>query len=179
MPSPKALLEMWVYSGSERPPFALAPAPGQESVWDYPRPPRLAPDARRVEVIADGVAIATTTRALRLLETASPPSFYLPPQDIDLTRLRAAEGRSVCEWKGAAAYFSVLLAGVWTVVAWSYPAPAPRYAALRGYYGFYPGRVACFVNGEGVQPQAGGFYGGWITAEIVGPCKGGAGSAGW
>jgi uncharacterized protein (DUF427 family) len=171
---------MWHYRGQQRPPFARQPGPGQESVWDYPRPPLLVPDTRRVEVFAGDWRVGGSSRALRVLETASPPTFYLPPEELDLTLLCPSAERSACEWKGTARYW--VLAGPTDgarLVAWSYATPPARYAAMAGYLAFYPGRVRCFVDGERVRPQPGGFYGGWITDEVVGPFKGEPGTEHW
>lgn len=170
----------WRWTGSERPPFARAPRAGEESVWDYPRPPRIAPDARTVVVRAGAVELARTTRALRVLETASPPTFYLPREDVRTTFLARADGTSWCEWKGAATYWDVVLPDRrLESVAWSYEDPSPEFAALRGCVSFYPARVACFVDDVRVAAQPGGFYGGWVTPEIVGPYKGEPGTSGW
>ncbi|MDX1579844.1 MAG: DUF427 domain-containing protein [Gemmatimonadota bacterium] len=170
----------WRYFGQERPPFAEDPGPGQESVWDYPRPPRLEPDDREVIVSTGEVEIARTQRAVRVLETASPPAFYLPPEDVRMDLLIERPGRSACEWKGTARYWSVRTGErVLEDIAWSYPDPRPDFASLRDYVSFYPGRVACRVGGERVEPQPGGFYGGWVTSEIVGPVKGAPGTGGW
>ena len=170
---------MWTWRGQARPAFAVAPGPGQESVWDYPLPPVLVPDARRVEVHApDGGLIAATTRAQRLLETASPPTFYLPPDEVAAALLVRVSGRSMCEWKGEAGYWA-LKASPAVPVAWSYESPGSAFAAIRGWIAFYPDRVACTVAGEAVRPQPGRFYGGWITKELVGPFKGDPGSGGW
>lgn len=166
---------MWQWTGRVRPPFAIEPGAGQESVWDYPRPPRIERDGRIVAVRADDELIAETDTALRVLETASPPTFYLPFADVRAGRLVAAPGASWCEWKGRARYWS-LGAGP---VAWSYDDPLPGFEALRDHVGFYPGRVACTVGGIRVAPQPGGFYAGWITPEIVGPWKGASGTEGW
>ncbi len=168
---------MWQHNGHKRPSFAIAPGIGEESVWDYPRPPALVEDTRRIEVYNGDSLIASTDRAYRVLETASPPTFYLPPAAVRPGSLEAVDGRSWCEWKGEAAYWA--LPGSNDPVAWSYPNPSPRFVKIRDYLGFYPGRVACFVDGERVQPQPGGFYGGWITEEIVGPVKGDPGTSGW
>lgn len=173
---------LWHYVGDERPAFADTPGPGQESVWDYPRPPRLTPDAREVIVRVGDLEIVRTTRALRMLETASPPTVYVPFADAAEGALVPAPGagRSACEWKGLAQYWSIHAAGqLYEAVAWSYPTPRAPYAELAGYFSVYPGRVACFVDGERVRPQDGGFYGGWVTDEIVGPWKGGPGTGGW
>lgn len=168
---------MWKFEGQRRPDFAIEPGPGQESVWDYPRPPAVLRDARRVEVYAGDRLIAATDAAWRVLETASPPTFYLPPESIADGALETASGRSFCEWKGEATYWS--LAGQAEPVGWSYPTASGSFAPVRGYLSFYPGRVACFVDGERVRPQPGGFYGGWMTDEIVGPVKGEPGTGHW
>ena len=172
---------MWKYNGTQRPSDALAPGPGEESVWDYPRPPRLQPDQRRVVVRAGEYVIADTHRAIRVLETASPPTFYLPPSDVDQSRLVATSGSSICEWKGAASYWTVILPDGTRMeaVGWSYPRPNQAFASIAGWLSFYPGRLHCEVDGERVLPQPGGFYGGWLTDEIVGPVKGEPGSGHW
>ncbi len=169
------------YDGRVRPPFAQAPADGQESVWDYPRPPRVAPDRREILVMGGDTIIARTTRGVRILETASPPTVYLPPDDVRMDLLARTEGRSFCEWKGSALYWSVLAPGAAPIVqaGWSYPQPTPPFDAVRDYVSFYPGRLACFIGGVRVAPQPGGFYGGWLTPEIAGPVKGEPGTGGW
>ncbi|MEO8156661.1 MAG: DUF427 domain-containing protein [Betaproteobacteria bacterium] len=172
---------LWRYSGHDRPGFAETPGPGQESVWDYPRPPHLVPDTREIVVRVGDIELARTRRALRLLETASPPTFYLPFADARPALLVEAHGMaSHCEWKGSARYWSIFSGDVRLAgVAWSYPSPKPPYEKIATRFSVYPARVACFVDGEGVKPQEGGFYGGWVTGEIVGPWKGGVGSSGW
>ena len=169
---------MWQYNGQERPNFAIEPRPDQESVWDYPRPPRLDFDKREV-VIADstGESIAKTQSAIRLCETASPPQFYVPIDDVVLSRLQIIPGSSFCEWKGRARYWG--LAGINLAVCWDYPDVNHAYEALRDHFAFYPGRVRCFVGGEAVVPQSGEFYGGWVTPELVGPFKGDPGTGHW
>lgn len=170
----------WRYHGQRRPPFAVAPGPGQESVWDYPRPPRLVPDDREVVVRAGTAEVARTRRAVRVLETASPPTVYIPPEDVRLDLLEPASGSSFCEWKGRARYWTVVADGRRLErVGWSYPDPTPAFESLRDYLSFYPAHLECFVGGERVAPQPGGFYGGWLTREIVGPVKGDPGSEGW
>ncbi len=162
-------------------PVPIAPGPGQESVWSYPRPPRLAPSAAHVQVVFNGVTVAETHRALRVLETSHPPVYYIPPQDVQAAYLHPAPGASLCEWKGQAAYYTVTV-GERTAEAavWTYPDPDPAYVALAGYLAFYPSRMdACFVDGERVRAQPGDFYGGWITDAIVGPFKGDPGTLGW
>jgi uncharacterized protein (DUF427 family) len=162
-----------------RPVFAPRPRPGQESVWDYPRPPVLRPDAREVVVRAGSLEVARTTRAIRVLETASPPTFYLPPGDIQVP-LEQALVTTWCEWKGQARYWTIV-AGDQRIerAAWSYPVPTAPFETIRDYIAFYPARLACWVGGIRVQPQPGGFYGGWITPEVVGPFKGEPGTEGW
>jgi uncharacterized protein (DUF427 family) len=173
----RAARSAWSNTGARRPPIAIDPGPGQESVWDYPRPPVVVADDRHVVVGDLSAPLADTRASLRVLETASPPTFYLPPDDVDLERLVPAAGRSFCEWKGEATYLSVDDAA--SPIAWTYRAPFVEFTSLAGYVAFYPGRVACFVDGERVRAQAGGFYGGWITDEIVGPFKGEPGTGGW
>ncbi|MEO7386969.1 MAG: DUF427 domain-containing protein [Gammaproteobacteria bacterium] len=171
---------MWEFDGRNRPAFALPPAAGQESVWDYPRPPRLKPDTRRVEVWHGTQRIADTTRAWRVLETASPPTFYLPGDDVTMALLRSISDSSFCEWKGAATYFALADGGApGQTVAWSYPRPTAAFAGIAGFLSFYPGRLQCRVAGEIVRPQPGGFYGGWVTDEILGPFKGEPGTGHW
>ena len=153
----------------------------RESVWDYPRPPRVERDDRRVRVVLGDVVMADTTRALRVLETSHPPAFYIPREDVRGEHLGPAAGRTWCEWKGHAAYEDVVVGDrVAARAAWHYPDPAPAYADLAGHVAFYPGRVdACFVGDERVRAQEGDFYGGWITSEIEGPFKGAPGTRGW
>ncbi|MGH8990131.1 MAG: DUF427 domain-containing protein [Acidimicrobiia bacterium] len=152
-----------------------------ESVWDYPRPPRVEPSAEHVAVHLGGLVIAESHRALRVLETSHPPVYYLPPDDVAAGILAPEPRRSFCEFKGLAVYWSAQ-AGDRRVAeaAWSYPHPAPGYEDLAGCVAFYPGRVdGCFVDGEPVAAQPGDFYGGWITSRIRGPFKGGPGTSGW
>lgn len=171
----------WRWYGVERPPFAEEPGAGQESVWDYPRPPRIEADPRRIVVQVGDTVIADTTRALRVLETASPPTFYLPRADVRMEFLHPASGQSHCEWKGNTAYWSLHAPEGERLerAAWSYPHPTEAFDEIRDHFSFYPGRMACFVDGERVRPQGGGFYGGWITDEVVGPFKGDPGAVGW
>jgi uncharacterized protein (DUF427 family) len=170
----------WRYRGTSRPSFAAPTEPGQESVWDYPRPPRIEADTRRVVVRVGKQLLADSHLALRVLETASPPTFYLPPDDIDLGLLERAGGRSACEWKGEATYWDwVGTAEQRPEVGWSYPRPYAEFEPLRGYLAFYPGRLECWLGEIRVAPQPGGIYGGWVTPEIVGPIKGEPGTADW
>jgi uncharacterized protein (DUF427 family) len=171
---------MWQFRGHERPPFAAKPEPGQESVWDYPRPPALVSDARHVLVRHGKLILADSTQTIRVLETASPPTFYVPPGDVMRDLLVQSSHGSFCEWKGRACYWSLRADdAVVKDIGWSYPAPSPTFAAIAGFFSFYPGRVECHVDGERVQPQPGGFYGGWVTSDIAGPFKGEPGTGHW
>jgi uncharacterized protein (DUF427 family) len=162
-------------------PERIEPGPGQESVWDYPRPPRLEPSRSRLVVEFAGVTIADTTAAFRVLETSQPPAYYLPPDDVELRFLEATPSASFCEWKGRASYHSIRVGDRVAVDAvWTYRDPVEAFAPIKDHLAFYPQRVdACFVDGERVQANDGSFYGGWITSRVVGPFKGGAGSAHW
>lgn len=155
--------------------------PGQESVWDYPRPPRLEPVPERLRIVFDGVTIADSVKGWRVLETSHPPTYYIPRSDIAPEALAPASGSSVCEWKGRAAYFDVVGPNRRAPrVAWCYPDPTPSFRAIAGHVAFYAGPMdACFVGDERVTPQPGGFYGGWITGRVVGPFKGEPGTMGW
>lgn len=146
-------------------------------MWDYPRPPLVVPDGRAVEVYAGGIRVAATTSAVRVLETSLAPSFYLPPDAVAPGSLEVTAGSSHCEWKGQAEYLTV--AGDMTPVGWRYPRPYTEFAAFAGWVSFYPDRVECRVDGEVARAQAGGFYGGWITDDVVGPFKGEPGTTGW
>ena len=169
---------MWTHKGQARPDFAVEPGPGQESVWDYPRPPIAKRCNRLVEVKDGEVVIARTNSSYRLMETASPPTFYIPPDDIAWDQLVETAGSSVCEWKGAARYWA-LQRNPDVPIAWDYPRPRARFDMLQRYVSFYPGRIACFVDNERVEPQPGRFYGGWITSDVVGPFKGEPGTGHW
>lgn len=180
----QAARDHWQWRGHARPPFAVVPQPGQTSVWDFPRPPRLVHDTREVVVRWGDTLVARTRRAVLVLETAHPPSFYLPWADVVPLLLTAAPGASTCEWKGPARYWSLTESnaqGARTLpgVAWSYPQPLAGAEALADCVAFYPAELDCTVDGAPVLAQPGGFYGGWITPELVGPFKGGPGSSGW
>ena len=171
---------MWQFTGTKRPSFAELPGPGQESVWDYPRPPRCVSDSRTVTIQYDGRLVAQTTRAVRVLETASPPTVYIPPDDIDMERLVRGSGNSWCEWKGPATYWTLRIDnGRLANAGWSYEQPTEPFQAIASYLSFYPALVDCFIDQQPVRPQPGGFYGGWVTDEIVGPYKGEPGTSGW
>ncbi|MBE2198444.1 MAG: DUF427 domain-containing protein [Anaerolinea sp.] len=162
-------------------PQPIKPGPGQESVWDYPRPPRLEATTKHIQIVFNGVTIAATRRAYRVLETSHPPVYYIPPQDIEMACLRPSPGSSWCEWKGQAIYYTVQVQGKEAPqVAWAYPRPTPGFAPIKDYVAFYAAPMdICTVDGERVTPQPGNFYGGWITGDIVGPCKGEPGTMGW
>jgi uncharacterized protein (DUF427 family) len=154
---------------------------GIEDVWTYPRPPALEQVDLPVRIVFAGQTIATTASAWRVLETTHPPVYYLPPDAFAAGVLVAAAGRSFCEWKGAAQYWSIRAGGrVAERVAWSYPDPSAAFADIADHIAVYAGPMdACFVGDEQVAPQPGGFYGGWITRNLKGPFKGGPGSMGW
>ncbi|WP_294237272.1 DUF427 domain-containing protein [uncultured Sphingomonas sp.] len=156
-------------------------APGQESVWSYPRPAIAERSDRHIRIEHRGILLADSRAAVRTLETSHPPSWYLPPADIVPGVLRPSDRRSFCEWKGQAVYWHVEIGGqLLRDVAWSYPNPTPAFAILRDHVAFYAAPLdRCSVDGETVRPQPGGFYGGWITADLAGPFKGGPGSMGW
>lgn len=162
-------------------PRRIEPGPGQESVWDFPRPPRVEPVARRLRVELAGHVVADTTRGLRVVETSQAPAYYLPPDDVDQAVLRPGPLVMACEWKGLARYLDLVVGDrVAEAAAWTYPEPRRGYEAIAGWLAFYPQRVdACWVGDELVAPNGGDFYGGWITSDLVGPFKGGPGSAGW
>jgi uncharacterized protein (DUF427 family) len=170
---------MWKNTGKQRPDFAETPGTGQESVWDYPRPPALLPTREQVEVRTGNAVIARSNRCLRVLETASPPTYYIPANDIDWEQLVQTPQSSLCEWKGRASYFALADDPRRLAVAWLYARPSKAFAEIDGHASFYPGRVACFVDGERVRPQPGEFYGGWITDRVAGPFKGEPGTGHW
>ncbi|WP_370499668.1 DUF427 domain-containing protein [Mycolicibacterium sp. jd] len=157
------------------------PRPGQESVWDYPRPPRLEEFTGAITVELGGQTVAATDRAWRVLETSHPPTYYLPRSCFADGVLREADGASWCEWKGRARYFDLVTpSAVAPHAAWTYPKPTPAFTAIAGAIAVMPALVdRCTVDGEQVVPQPGGFYGGWITSWIAGPFKGVPGSSGW
>jgi uncharacterized protein (DUF427 family) len=153
------------------------PGPGQESVWDYPRPPRVEASNAHVHIELAGAVLADTRRSVRVLETSHPPVFYVPRGDVALQLLTDAPGTTFCEFKGTARYYD---APGRPRIGWWYPAPSPGYEQLADYVAFYPGRVdRATVDGEVVRAQAGDFYGGWITSSVTGPFKGGPETTGW
>ncbi len=169
----------WKYFGQERPPFAEVPRAGQRSVWDFPRPPAIEKTHKKLEILNGLETLASSTRALAILETASPPTYYVPPNDVSqklLTKIPHKE--SLCEWKGKAVYWA-LKTSPDKMIAWSYPNPFPEYAVLKDYFAFYPQELACYLDGERVVPQPGEFYAGWITNDLTGPFKGEPGTGHW
>ena len=160
-----------------------------ENVWDYPRPPALQPVRRAVRIDFAGRTIVDTTAAWRVLETSHPPVYYVPRDAFTGCVIEPAAGVSVCEWKGPAQYWTIRVGDGAAPraahraahrAAWSYEDPAPAFAAIAGHLAVYAAAMdACFVDGEQVTPQPGGFYGGWVTSDLVGPFKGGPGSMGW
>ena len=167
-------------AGTERPTDIPRPGPGQESVWDYPRPPRVEDSTRHVRVALNGVVIAESRRAKRVCETSTPPAWYIPPEDVHMECLTPIGRRTVCEFKGTASYCDVRAGGKFVgSAAWTYKDPTPGYEAIRDFVAFYPHQLDCYVDGERVRAQEGRFYGGWITQELVGPFKGGPGTENW
>lgn len=155
--------------------------PRRLRVADFPRPPAIERETRPVRIVLGGVTIAATSAAWRILETTHPPTYYLPPDAFRADAIEASDRRSFCEWKGVARYVTLRGGGRRAPDAgWFYPAPSPAYAALRDHIAVYAGRMdACFVGDERVVPQPGGFYGGWITSDLIGPFKGELGTEGW
>ena len=176
----------WAYRGARRPAFAEPAESGRESVWDFPRPPRVEAVAVAMRVEYAGTVIAATQRGLRVLETAGAPTYYFPPSDVELGRLEAVGPISLCEWKGAATNYALAdhpladcsLADL-GAVAWSYYEPFAEYVMIAGWFAFHPSALACFLNDERVSPQPGGYYGGWVSADLAGPIKGGPGTEHW
>lgn len=158
-----------------------AAAPGQESVWDYPRPAIAESSTRHIRIIHRGITVADTRASVRTLETSHPPSYYLPPADVAMHLLRRSTRRSFCEWKGEAIYYDLVIDGqILRDIAWSYLAPTLPFAALRDHLAFYAAPLdECSVDGERIVPQPGEFYGGWITTDLAGPFKGVPGSRFW
>ena len=166
----------WRFTGAQRPDFAEPADDDQESVWDFPRPPVVQKVAQSLRVLHEGQLIAETRQGVRVLETAGAPTYYFPPSDVDLTLLSFGELSSICEWKGVAQ--EVHVAGIENA-GWRYVRMFEAFADLFEWVSFYPARLSCFVGDEQVSPQPGGYYGGWVTANLVGPIKGAPGSAGW
>ena len=159
----------------------IKPGPGQESVWDYPRPPKLEPFSGHIRIVFAGEVILDTNKAWRILETSHPPTSYLPVADFKAGVLEPVHKKTFCEFKGMADYYDIVLGKhVAQQAAWGYAEPTGQYGELKGTVSVYAHLVdSCFVNDERVQAQPGDFYGGWITSNIVGPFKGGPGTWGW
>lgn len=157
------------------------PGPGQESVWDYPRPPRVEKTPKHIKIVFNGETIVDSTNAYRVLETSHPPAYYIPPEDVSMEYFTPTKRKTMCEFKGAASYFTIEVNGkVAQNAAWAYNTPTPSFSVIKGYLSFYPSPMdGCYVDDEKVIPQEGDFYGSWITSDIVGPFKGGAGTLGW
>ncbi len=170
---------MWNFNGKVKPSFAIEPKDGEESVWDYPRPPSIQRDSRTVLIILNGNRICETRKALKVMETASPPSFYIPRSDIDLSYLKINQEVTFCEWKGMANYYGDSSDSELKSICWYYPNPKSYFTSIKDHLAFYPARVDCFINNEKVNAQKGGFYGGWVTKEIIGPFKGDDQTLGW
>ena len=171
--------EVWQHRGQQRPAFAEPTAAGQISVWDFPRPPALKAVTQKLEVYDKEDLIAKTTKGFAMLETASPPTYYIPIADVDTSLLALVQNKSsICEWKGKAQYWT-LRKNPHEYVAWSYKNPFAPYEALKDHLAFYPQQLSCFVDGEKVSPQPGNFYAGWITKNLAGPFKGSPGTAHW
>lgn len=190
LPDKKTLLrDVAPYRGNWAPrPADVTPepaGPGEESVWDYPRPPEVRPAPARSRVVFAGETIADSTEALRVVETAGAPVYYFSPADVALDFLSPTDRISVCEWKGAAVYYDIVMeTGRSDLAAFSYPDPlddlGQGYDRIAGWFGFYPGRVdACYVGDECVTPQPGALYAGWVTKTIKGPIKGAPGTGHW
>ncbi len=175
---PKAVIdarEKWRYNGRTQPSFADPVGEGQESVWDFPRPPVVQPVQQTLRVTHNTTVIAETNHGVRVLETAGAPTYYFPPADVDMQAVRTGDVVSLCEWKGAAQ--SLLIDDA--EVGWRYVQMFPAFSDLYLWPSFYPAQITCFVGDEQVAPQPGGFYGGWVTSNLAGPIKGDPDSAGW
>jgi len=171
--------ESWENTGNKRPLFAVEPKKGQRSVWDFPRPPIIEKVSKPILVNYQAKRIADSQNALAVLETASPPTYYIPKSDIDITTLTRIPGKtSLCEWKGNAIYWT-LKTMIDQPVAWSYPNPFPEFSVLKDHIAFYPHNLECCIDGKQVEAQASKFYAGWITPDLVGPFKGGIGTEHW
>ncbi|GAA0716124.1 DUF427 domain-containing protein [Aquimarina litoralis] len=169
----------WKNRGDKKPPFAIEPKKGQRSVWDFPRPPIIEKVNKPVLVKDHDHIIADSKNALAVLETASPPTYYIPKSDVNISTLILMQTKtSFCEWKGKAIYYA-LRTNPYQPIAWSYLKPFPEFEALKGYIAFYPQYLQCYVDGDLVKAQNSKFYAGWITPDLVGPFKGEPGTEGW
>ncbi len=175
----KRARDHWDNTGSKRPAFAVVPKKGQRSVWDFPRPPVLEKVNQLVQVKHQGKTIAKTRNAWAVLETASPPTYYISKSDIDMSMLaQVVDKTSMCEWKGSAMYWA-LSTRTDQPVAWSYPNPFPEFEPLKNHLAFYPQNLDCFIDKVLVKAQASQFYAGWITPDLTGPFKGEKGTEHW
>ena len=169
----------WQFNGQKRPPFAHEPRKGQVSVWDFPRPPAIEKVHQEITIYSGDVCIAKTTNAYAVMETAHPPSYYLPSSDVDQKLLvQLPNKESLCEWKGAATYWALKTAPL-KAIAWSYAKPFFEFEAITNHFAFYPQYFDCFVGDEKARPQPGQFYAGWITDNLAGPFKGEPGTGHW
>ncbi|WP_246160913.1 DUF427 domain-containing protein [Maribacter flavus] len=168
----------WTYRGQKRPPFAIEPKAGQVSVWDFPRPPSVTLVDAVVRVFFEDTLLAKTDGCLAVKETANPPTYYIPPHDVDFDQLVEIDTTSWCEWKGKAGYWA-LKQSPKSPIAWDYPNPFDEYEQLTKYLAFYPHRLRCFIGDEQITPQDSTIYAGWITKDLVGPFKGQPGSENW
>lgn len=159
----------------------IKPGPGQESIWDYPRPPKVELFEKNIRVEFAGRSIAETSISYKVMETASPPCYYIPQEFIKMEYLIKSNHKTLCEWKGSATYWSINVDGnISENAGWSYPVPWKGFELIKDHIAFFAGRVdGCFIDDEKVRPQAGDFYGGWITSNITGPFKGDPGTEHW
>ena len=165
----------WTYRGDNRPFFAEQTGVGQESVWDYPRPPVIQPVQYEISVFFYEKVIAKTKKGVRVIETASAPTYYIPPDDVRV-EVELSGKESFCEWKGVGESINVLGQ---RSAGWRYVRVFEEFSPIANWVSFYPSKVDCFIGEEKVRPQSGGFYGGWVTDMLSGPIKGGANSGGW
>ncbi|MBW1298419.1 DUF427 domain-containing protein [Aquimarina litoralis] len=169
----------WKNRGNKRPSFAIEPKEGQRSVWDFPRPPIIEKVSKPILIKDQGNKIVGSKNALAVLETASPPTYYIPKSDVnESTLVMMPTKTSFCEWKGKATYYA-LKTNAEQPIAWSYANPFPEFGSLKDYIAFYPQHLQCFVDGDLVKAQNSSFYAGWITPDLVGPFKGEPGTEGW
>lgn len=169
----------WQYKGNGRPDFAQEPKTGQVSVWDFPRPPAVEKVHQEIKVYKGEECLAKTVEGYAVMETAHPPSYYIPPADVNVSALvRIPNKTSGCEWKGAADYWALKTAPK-EAVAWSYPNPFPEFEVIKDHFAFYPQQFQCYIDTEKITPQPGKFYAGWITKNLTGPFKGEPGTGHW
>lgn len=169
----------WQYRGQARPPFAERTGPGEESVWDFPRPPRVEPMPAALKVTHGQVVVAQSTAGVRVVETAGAPVYYFPPDDVDTRLLIELDDQSLCEWKGIATSVALQDVPARGLAGWCYHQTFPEFRSICDWYAFHPGALTCTVGGETAAPQPGGYYGGWVTGGLKGPIKSGAGTVGW